>query len=93
MCQDKDGKVLGEHKKTGAENISLHHTNLHDAIRNGAELNCPAPLGLAGVAAVTMANESWRTGQMMAWDEKTRSAVPANSLPDGGRPDYNKPRE
>ena len=93
VCHDKDGKVLGEHKKTGAENISLHHTNLHDAIRNGAELNCPAPLGLAGVAAVTMANESWRTGQMMAWDEKTRSAVPASSLPNGGRPDYNKPRE
>ena len=93
VCHDKDGKVLGEHKKTGAENISLHHTNLHDAIRNGAELNCPAPLGLAGVAAVTMANESWRTGQMMAWDEKTRSAVPANSLPNGGRPDYSKPRE
>ena len=90
VCHDKDGKVLGEHKKTGAENIALHHTNLHDAIRNGAELNCPAPLGLAGVAAVTMANESWRSGQMMAWDEKTRSAVPANSLPNGGRPDYEK---
>ncbi len=93
IAKDKDGKVLGEHKKTGGENIGLHHTNLHDAIRNDAELNCPAPLGLAGVAAVTMANESWRSGQMMAWDEKTRSAVPASSLPDGGRPDYNKPRD
>ena len=92
VAKDKDGKVLGEHKKSGSENIPLHHTNLHDAIRNGAELNCPAPLGLAGVAAVTMANESWRSGQMMAWDEKTRSAVPASSLPDGGRPDYNKSR-
>ena len=87
IVHDKDGKVLGEHKKTGGENIALHHTNLHDAIRNGAELNCPAPLGLAGVAAVTMANESWKTGQMMAWDEKSRSAVPASSLPNGGRPD------
>ena len=87
IARDKDDKVLGEHKKTGAEDVALHHANLHDAIRNDAELNCPASLGLAGVAAVTMANESWRSGRMMAWDAKTQSAVPADSLPNGGRPE------
>ena len=85
-ARDKDGKVLAEHKKTGAEDINLHHTNLHDAIRNDAELNCPHTLGLAGVAAVTMANESWRTGQMMAWDDATQSMVPAHTIEHSFRP-------
>ena len=47
---------------------------------NGEELNCPAELGLAGVAAVCMANESWRTGQMIAWDKKQQKTVPAHTL-------------
>ena len=41
VAKDKDGKVLGEHKKSGAEDIKLHHTNLHNHLRNGEELNCP----------------------------------------------------
>ncbi len=80
IAKDKDGKTLGEHQKTGGEDISLHHTNFQNHLRNGEELNCPAELGLAGVAAVCMANESWRTGQMMAWNEKTQSVVPASSM-------------
>ncbi|MCP4191789.1 MAG: Gfo/Idh/MocA family oxidoreductase [Planctomycetaceae bacterium] len=80
VAKDKDNKVLAEHKKTGGEDIHLHHTNLHNHLRNGEELNCPAPLGLAGVAAVCMANDSWRTGQMMGWDEKQGQVVPANQL-------------
>jgi predicted dehydrogenase len=86
IARDKDGAVLGEHKKTGGEDIEIHHTNLHDAIRNDAELNCPFGLGLAGVAAVTMANESWRTGQMMAWDAEKKAAVPANTVEHSFRP-------
>ncbi|MDG2381542.1 MAG: Gfo/Idh/MocA family oxidoreductase [Pirellulaceae bacterium] len=80
VAKDKDDKVLAEHKKTGGEDIHLHHTNLHNHLRNGEALNCPAPLGLAGVAAVCMANDSWRTGQMMGWDEKRGQVVPANQL-------------
>jgi predicted dehydrogenase len=80
VAKDKDGKVLAEHKKTGGENISLHHTNLHNHLRNGEALHCPVDLGMAGVAAVCMANESWRTGQMMAWDEKNERMAPANTL-------------
>ncbi|MEX0939044.1 MAG: Gfo/Idh/MocA family oxidoreductase [Pirellulales bacterium] len=80
VAKDKDGQVLAEHKKSGAEDIHLHHTNLHNHLRKGELLNCPVELGMAGVAAVNMANESWRTGQMMAWDKVQEKMVPAVSL-------------
>jgi predicted dehydrogenase len=78
--KDKDGKVLQTHKKTGGEDHVLHHTNLHNHLRNGEPLNCPVELGMAGVVAVCMACESWRTGQMMGWDAKQQRMVPANTL-------------
>jgi predicted dehydrogenase len=80
VAKDKDDKVLAEHRKTGAEDIHLHHTNLHNHLRNGEPLRCPVELGMAGVAAVVMANESWRSGQMMAWDEANEKMVPASAL-------------
>ncbi|MDG2185642.1 MAG: Gfo/Idh/MocA family oxidoreductase [Mariniblastus sp.] len=80
VARNKDGEVLAEHKKSGAEDINLHHSNLHAAIRDGAELNCPVELGMAGVSAVCMANESWRTGQMMGWDPKLEKMVPASQV-------------
>jgi len=80
VAKDKDGKVLGMHKKTGAEDNLLHHVNLQNHLRNGEELNCPCELGLAGVVAVNMANESWRTSQVMGWDEKNAKMVPAHTL-------------
>ena len=80
VAKDKDGKVLAEHKKSGAEDTKLHHTNLQNHLRNGEPLNCPIELGLAGVVAVNMANESWRSGQMMGWDTKNEKMVPANTL-------------
>jgi hypothetical protein len=80
VAKDKDGKVLAEHKKTGGEDQNLHHTNLHNHLRNGEALNCPVELGMAGVVAVNMANESWRTGQMMGWDKENEKMVPANTL-------------
>ncbi|HEY0981668.1 MULTISPECIES: Gfo/Idh/MocA family protein [unclassified Schlesneria] len=80
VAKDKDGKVLAEHTKTGGEDQSLHHTNLHNHIRNGEPLNCPIELGMAGVVAVNMANESWRSSQMMGWDKANQKMVPANTL-------------
>lgn len=80
VAKDKDGKVLATHQKTGGEDIHLHHTNLHNHLRKGEPLNCPPELGLAGVVAVNMANESWRTGRMMAWDTKQEKMVPADTL-------------
>jgi hypothetical protein len=35
---------------------------------------------MAAVAAVCMANESWRTSQMMGWDTQNQRMVPANTL-------------
>lgn len=80
VAKDKDGQVLGEHQKTGGERIDLHHTNLHNHLRGGEPLACPAELGLAGVVAVNMANESWRKSQMMGWDRDHQQMVPAHTL-------------
>ncbi len=80
VAKDKDDKVLAEHKKSGGEDIQLHHTNLHNHIRNGVPLNCPVELDLAGVVAVNMANESWKSGRMMAWDRQRAQMVPADTI-------------
>jgi len=80
VAKDKDGKILAEHKRSGAEDVRLHHTNLHNHIRHGEELNCPVDLGVAGVAACVMAIESWRTGQMMGWDRQGNKMAPCHTL-------------
>jgi len=80
VIRDKDDRVLAEHRKTGAEDIHLHHTNLHNHLRSGEPLNCPVELGMAGVVAVNMANESWRSSQMMGWDAENERMVPASTL-------------
>jgi len=80
VAKDKDDKVLAEHKKTGAEDTRLHHTNLHNHMRHGEALNCPVEFAAAGVAAVVMANESWRTGQMMGWDKQAQNMVAADKF-------------
>ena len=45
---------------------------------------------MAGVVAVCMANESWRTGQMMGWDTKKEEMVPANTVPFNPYPEPSK---
>lgn len=65
------------HTRTGQESIALHHHNLHDAIRNGAELNCDVDLGFNSSMACLLAVESYRTRKYLAWDEKTESVVEA----------------
>ena len=80
VAKDKDGKVLETHEKTGGEDISLHHSNLHRHLREGEPLNCPVELGLAGVVAVCMANDSWQQSTMLAWDAEQERVVPAHEL-------------
>jgi predicted dehydrogenase len=80
IAKDKDGKELASDKAPPREDLHLHHTNLHNHLRNGEPLNCPAELGLAGVVAVCMANESWRTSQMMGWDQEKQRMAPAHTL-------------
>jgi hypothetical protein len=89
VAKDKDGKVLAEHKEKQAnrEDLHNHHTNLHNHLRHGEPLNCPIELGMAGVVAVNMANESWRTSQVMAWDAEKEVMVPAHTLNLSHEPD------
>lgn len=86
IAKDKDGKELASDKKPPKEDIHLHHTNLHNHLRSGEPLNCPVELGVAGVVAVCMANESWRTSQMMGWDSAAARMAPANQLKLGHLP-------
>jgi predicted dehydrogenase len=90
VAKDKDDKVLAEHKKTGAEDVSLHHTNLHNHLRNGEELKCPVEFAAAASATVVMANESWRTGQMMGWSEELHDMVPCHTLKHDPYPETTK---
>ncbi len=80
VAKDKDGKVLAEHQKNGAEDIHLHHTNLQNHLRNGEKLKCPVEFAGAVGAAVIMANESWRTSQMMGWDEQARDMLACHKV-------------
>jgi predicted dehydrogenase len=63
-------KPITTFKKTGAENQYLHHRNLHAAIRSNAPLHCPPELGLYGVVAVCMANQSWFEKKLMHWNAR-----------------------
>jgi predicted dehydrogenase len=65
------------HKKTGGEDITLHHRNLQAAIRDGAGLKCDVMTGYYGVVAVRMAIESYRKRMYVAWDAKRERAVEA----------------
>jgi len=72
-----ENPVIETHKKTGGENINLHHKNHHAAIRHGTPLNCPPELGLYGLIPVAMANHSWAEGKMLRWDADKGAVVPA----------------
>jgi predicted dehydrogenase len=84
---NKSKKEVASHKKTGAEDMALHHTNLHNHLRSGEPLNCPVDLGVAAVAAVCMANESWRTSRVLGWDAKNQRMAAADSLDLSHRPE------
>ncbi len=57
------------YKKSGAEDVKLHHRNLHNAIRNGESLKCDANLGYHGVVAATMGVESFRERSYLRWNQ------------------------
>ncbi len=65
------------HKKTGAEELDLHHRNLLDAIRHNVPLRCDANLGYYGVVATAMGNLSYRKRRYMRWDAAKQRAIPA----------------
>jgi len=57
-----------EFKKTGAENVELHHRNLIRAIRLNEPLNCDCELGYYGVVACEMGVRSFRRQRYLKWD-------------------------
>ena len=65
------------HEKSGAEDLALHHRNLHNAIRNNEELNCDVNLGYYGVVAAEMGNLSYRKRKYMKWDAAKERIVNA----------------
>jgi predicted dehydrogenase len=63
------------HKKTGGEELNLHHRNLQAAIRRNEPLRCDAKLGYYGVVATAMGNLSYRKRKYMRWDAAKQRAV------------------
>ncbi len=77
IIEQRSGRSLVKHIRTGGEDVTPHHKNHHAAIRSGAELNCPPELGLYGVVAVRMGNLSWFQRKMVAWDFEREAVVPS----------------
>jgi predicted dehydrogenase len=65
------------HKKTGGEDIMLHHRNLQNAIRGGEALKCDVMTGYYGIVAVRLAVESYRRTKCMKWDARREKEVEA----------------
>jgi predicted dehydrogenase len=56
------------YKKRGAEDVKLHHQNLHAAIRKGDALRCDTELGYYGVVVTSMGVDSFRTRSYLKWN-------------------------
>ena len=69
------GTGLFTHKKTGAEDVTLHHRNLQAAIRKNETLNCDHNLGFYGVVACMMGVESFRNRKYLKWDPKNKEVI------------------
>ena len=65
------------HKKTGGEDIMLHHRNLQNAIRGGEALKCDVMTGYYGIVAVRLAVESYRRSKCMKWDARREKGIEA----------------
>ncbi|HLF35611.1 MAG TPA: hypothetical protein VI583_15315, partial [Cyclobacteriaceae bacterium] len=66
--EQQKGKGVYTHKKSGAEDVSLHHRNLLGAIRTGEALKCDHMLGYYGVVACMMGVQSFRERKYLKWD-------------------------
>ena len=65
------------YRKRGAENLTLHHRNLLNAVRTGEEIKCPADLGYHGVVVTAMGVESLRKQAYMKWNARREKAEKA----------------
>ena len=65
------------YEKKGAEDLTLHHRNLQEAIRSNQPLNCDCMLGLYGVVVCEMSVESFRRREYLKWDKTKNQATKA----------------
>ena len=63
------------HNKTGAEDITLHHRNLQNAIRKNEPLKCDQTLGFYGVVTCMMGVQSLRHRKYLKWDIQNQSVI------------------
>jgi hypothetical protein len=63
------------YQKHGAEDVTLHHRNLQNAIRRNEALKCDCMLGYYGVVACGMGVESFRRRKYAAWDKARQKVV------------------
>ncbi len=63
------------HRKTGAEDVKLHHRNLMNAIRNDEPINCDCMLGYYGVVASEMGVQAFRHQKYARWDRAKERIV------------------
>mgnify|MGYP001025656198 CR=1 FL=1 len=73
--EDMKGTGLFTHKKTGAEDITLHHRNLQDAIRQNEPLKCDQNLGFYGVVACMMGVQSLRHRKYLKWNPQNKTVI------------------
>ncbi len=73
--EESENQGIFTHKKTGAEDITLHHRNLLGAIREGELLNCDQNLGFYGVVACMMGVQSFRQRKYLKWDAEGKTVV------------------
>jgi predicted dehydrogenase len=68
-------KDKAEVRGTSKTASNAHMLNFCDAIRTGAELNCPFDLGFRTAIACRMAVDSYRQGRTMKWDPAREEIV------------------
>ncbi len=72
---NESGEIV--HQKTGAEDVTLHHRNLLNAIREGEPLKCDQNLGYYGVVVCMMGVQSFRENAYLRWDKTKQKVIKA----------------
>jgi predicted dehydrogenase len=65
------------YKRSGDEEVNLHHRNLLNSIRKGEALKCDHMLGYYGVVATAMGNLSYRNRKYLRWDRARERVIGA----------------
>jgi predicted dehydrogenase len=73
--EDVAGSGQFTYQKKGAEDVTLHHRNLQNAIRKNEALKCDHHLGLYGVVACMMGVQSLRQRKYLKWDPLSKTVI------------------